>query len=45
MVEIEIHTGQVIPDEVDKVIPEVPGSNVKTTLRIDLQHEAEEAIK
>ena len=37
-------TGETIPNGVDKIIKDIPGSDVRTTLRIDLQHEAEEAI-
>lgn len=37
-------TGEAIPDGMEKVIKDVPGDNVKTTLRVDLQHEAEDAI-
>lgn len=37
-------TGQVIPDGMEKIVSDIPGSNIKTTLRIDLQHEAEVAI-
>ncbi|QPK94421.1 penicillin-binding protein 2 [Actinomyces sp. zg-332] len=37
-------TGEVIPDGLEKVVEDVPGKNIRTTVRIDLQHQAEEAI-